>query len=117
VYAAAGDTCAVAIHKHTSAGRVAGNLLTAVVLSLRYWDFWSLLPEALHQVAIVMSDRGIPRSFRHRHGFGRHTFSMINEANERVWVKFHFRTQQGIENLIDEGAAALVGRESQSHSG
>ena len=60
------------------------------------WDFWTLLPEALHQVTIVMSDRGIPKSFRHMHGFGSHTFSMINAANERVWVKFHFRTQQGI---------------------
>ena len=60
------------------------------------WDFWTLLPEALHQVTITMSDRGIPKSFRHMHGFGSHTFSMINAANERVWVKFHFRTQQGI---------------------
>ena len=60
------------------------------------WDFWTLLPEALHQVTIVMSDRGIPKSFRHMHLFGSHTFSMINAANERVWVKFHFRTQQGI---------------------
>ncbi|WP_208413415.1 catalase [Sphingomonas leidyi] len=72
------------------------------------WDFWSLLPEALHQVTIVMSDRGMPRTFRHMHGFGSHTFSMINAANERVWVKFHFRTQQGIENLTDGEAAALV---------
>ena len=60
------------------------------------WDFWTLLPEALHQVTIVMSDRGIPKSFRNMHLFGSHTFSMINAANERVWVKFHFRTQQGI---------------------
>ena len=51
------------------------------------WDFWSLLPEALHQVTIVMSDRGIPRSFRHMHFFGSHTFSMMNPANDRVWVK------------------------------
>jgi hypothetical protein len=55
-----------------------------------------------------MSDRGIPRTLRHMHGFGSHTFSMINAANERVWVKFHFRTQQGIENLTDEEAAALI---------
>jgi len=61
--------------------------------------FWSLLPEALHQVTIVMSDRGIPKSFRHMHGFGSHTFSMIDAADQRVWVKFHFRSQQGIENL------------------
>ncbi|OAF10215.1 catalase [Bradyrhizobium centrolobii] len=79
------------------------------------WDFWSLLPEALHQVTIVMSDRGIPKSFRHMHGFGSHTFSMINAANERVWVKFHFRTQQGIENLTDTEATDLVGRDRESH--
>jgi len=72
------------------------------------WDFWTLLPEALHQVTIVMSDRGIPKTMRHMHGFGSHTFSMINAANERVWVKFHFRTQQGIENLSDQEAAALI---------
>jgi len=79
------------------------------------WDFWSLLPEALHQVTIVMSDRGIPKSFRHMHGFGSHTFSMINAANERVWVKFHFRTQQGIQNLSDAEAEALVGKDRESH--
>jgi catalase len=79
------------------------------------WDFWSLLPEALHQVTIVMSDRGIPKSFRHMHGFGSHTFSMINAANERVWVKFHFRSNQGIENLSDEGAAAIVANDRESH--
>ena len=79
------------------------------------WDFWTLLPEALHQVTIVMSDRGIPKSFRHMHGFGSHTFSMINAANERVWVKFHFRTQQGIANLTDAEAAALVANDRESH--
>ena len=79
------------------------------------WDFWSLLPEALHQVTIVMSDRGIPKSFRHMHLFGSHTFSMINAANERVWVKFHFRSQQGIENLTDAEAAALVAGDRESH--
>ena len=79
------------------------------------WDFWSLLPEALHQVTIVMSDRGIPKSFRHMHGFGSHTFSMINTANERVWVKFHFLTQQGIQNLTDLEAEVLVGKDRESH--
>jgi catalase len=79
------------------------------------WDFWSLLPEALHQVTIVMSDRGIPRTLRHMHGFGSHTFSMINAANERVWVKFHFRTQQGIENLTDEEAASIIASDRESH--
>jgi catalase len=79
------------------------------------WDFWSLLPEALHQVTVVMSDRGIPRSFRHMHGFGSHTFSLLNANNERVWVKFHFRTQQGIQNLTDEEAAAAVANDRETH--
>lgn len=79
------------------------------------WDFWTSLPEALHQVTIVMSDRGIPKSYRHMHGFGSHTFSMINDKNERHWVKFHFRTQQGIENLTDEEAEALIGKDRESH--
>lgn len=79
------------------------------------WDFWTLLPEALHQVTITMSDRGIPKSYRHMHGFGSHTYSMINADNERVWVKFHFRTQQGIENLTDQEAAEIIGRDRESH--
>jgi catalase len=79
------------------------------------WDFWTSLPEALHQVTIVMSDRGIPKSFRHMHLFGSHTFSMLNAANERVWVKSHFRTQQGIANLTDAEAEALVGKDRESH--
>ena len=79
------------------------------------WDFWTLLPEALHQVTIVMSERGIPRSYRHMHGFGSHTYSFINAANERTWVKFHFRTQQGIENITDAEAEALVGKDRESH--
>ncbi|MEX3932293.1 catalase [Paraburkholderia phymatum] len=78
------------------------------------WDFWTQLPEALHQVTIVMSDRGIPKSFRHMHGFGSHTFSFINAAKERFWVKFHFQTQQGIQNLTDAEAAALVGADRES---
>lgn len=79
------------------------------------WDFWTLLPEALHQVTIVMSDRGIPRSYRHMHGFGSHTFSLINAKNERFWVKFHFVCQQGIENLTDEEAEQVVGKDRESH--
>ncbi len=79
------------------------------------WDFWSLLPEALHQVTIVMSDRGIPRSYRHMHGFGSHTFSLIDANGVRHWVKFHFRTQQGIQNLPDEEAARLVGNDRETH--
>ncbi|MEA4996525.1 MAG: catalase [Petrimonas sp.] len=79
------------------------------------WDFWSSLPEALHQVTITMSDRGIPRSYRHMHGFGSHTFSLINADNQRFWVKFHFVTQQGIENLTDHEAVELVGNDRESH--
>ncbi|MBP7996639.1 MAG: catalase [Thiopseudomonas sp.] len=78
------------------------------------WDFWTGLPEALHQVTILMSDRGIPASFRHMHGFGSHTFSFINADNERYWVKFHFKTQQGIKNLTDQEAAELVGMDRES---
>ena len=78
------------------------------------WDFWTLLPEALHQITIVMSDRGIPASYRHMHGFGSHTFSFINGANERYWVKFHFESQQGIKNLSDAEATDLVGRDRES---
>jgi catalase len=78
------------------------------------WDFWTSLPEAFHQVTIVMSDRGIPASYRHMHGFGSHTFSFINAKNERYWVKFHFQTQQGIRNLTDEEAAKLIGDDRES---
>ena len=79
------------------------------------WDFWTLLPEALHQVTIVMSDRGLPKSYRHMHGFGSHTYSFINANNERFWVKFHFKCMQGIENLTDEEAARVVGEDRESH--
>lgn len=73
------------------------------------WDFWSLSPEALHQVTILFSDRGIPDGYRHMHGFGSHTFSFWNKEGERVWVKFHFRTQQGIKNIHPKDAARLGG--------
>ena len=78
------------------------------------WDYWTLLPEALHQVTVVMSDRGLPRSYRHMHGFGSHTFSFLNADNERFWVKFAFKTQQGIQNLTDAEAEELVGRDRES---
>jgi catalase len=79
------------------------------------WDFWSSLPEALHQVTITMSDRGIPFSYRHMNGYGSHTYSMINANNERIWVKFHFKTQQGIKNLTDAEAEAIVAKDRESH--
>jgi catalase len=78
------------------------------------WDFWTSLPEALHQVTIVMSDRGIPASYRHMHGYGSHAYSLVNAAGERHWVKFHHRTQQGIRNLTDQQAAAVVGGDRES---
>jgi len=79
------------------------------------WDFWTSLPEALHQVTITMSERGIPRSYRHMNGYGSHTYSMINDQGERVWVKFHFKTCQGIENLTDQEAAEVIGKCRESH--
>lgn len=79
------------------------------------WDFWTLLPEALHQITITMSERGIPYSYRHMNGYGSHTFSMINAKNERTWVKIHLKTQQGIRCLSDEEAEAIVGKCRESH--
>ncbi|MEO8085444.1 MAG: catalase [Bacteroidota bacterium] len=75
------------------------------------WDFWSLNPESLHQVMILMSDRGTPASFRHMHGFGSHTFSMINKDNEKVFVKFHFKTLQGIKNFNNAEATEMKGHD------
>ncbi|MEG0034585.1 MAG: catalase [Bacilli bacterium] len=79
------------------------------------WDFWTLLPEALHQITITMSDRGIPASFRHMDMFGEHTFSLYNKENKRVWVKFHFKTEQGIKCLSDEEAAKVISMDRESH--
>jgi len=79
------------------------------------WDFWTSLPEALHQVTVAMSDRGIPARFRNMHGFGSHTFSFINAKNERYWCKFHFRTQQGIKNLTDAEAEVVIGKCRESN--
>jgi len=71
------------------------------------WDFWSLNPESLHQVLILMSDRGTPYGYRHMHGFSSHTLSMINSANQRYYVKFHFLTAQGIKNFTNDEAAQM----------
>jgi len=79
------------------------------------WDFWTLLPEALHQVTITMSERGIPLSFRHMNGYGSHAYSMINADNERIWVKFHMKTQQGIKCLTDAEAEAVIGKCRESN--
>ena len=79
------------------------------------WDFWSLSPESLHQVTILMSDRGLPKSFRNINGYGSHTYSLINSKNERFWVKFHFKTLQGIETLTNKEAEAIVGKDRESN--
>ncbi|MBQ0117716.1 MAG: catalase [Flavobacterium sp.] len=73
------------------------------------WDFWSLNPESLHQVLILMSDRGTPDGYRHMHGFGSHTFSMVNANNERVYVKFHHKTNQGVKNFDGPTADKMRG--------
>lgn len=80
---------------HTQKRDPRTNLKSATMV----WDFWSLNPESLHQVMILMTDRGTPNGYRHMNGYGSHTFSMINAENERYYVKFHFKTAQGIQNL------------------
>ena len=79
------------------------------------WDFWSLSPESLHQVTILMSDRGIPKSYRHVNGYGSHTYSLINTSGERFWVKFHFKTLQGIETITNAQAEAIVAKDRESN--
>lgn len=80
------------------------------------WDFWSLSPESLHQVTILMSDRGIPASFRHMHGFGSHTYRWTNAEGESFWVKYHFKTNQGVKNLSVEAAERLAGQNPDYHT-
>lgn len=79
------------------------------------WDFWSLSPESLHQVTILMSDRGLPRNYRQMHGFGSHTYSFINAEGERFWVKFHFKSMQGIANWTNAEAEQVIGKDRESH--
>lgn len=74
------------------------------------WDFWSLSPESLHQVTILMSDRGLPRGYRFVNGYGSHTYSLLNAQNERFWVKFHFKTQQGHQFWTNAEAEQVVGK-------
>jgi catalase len=78
------------------------------------WDFWSLSPESLHQVTILFSDRGLPQSVRHMNGYGSHTYSLINGAGERHWVKFHFKTQQGHRFWTNAEASQVIGRTRES---
>ncbi|MBT2683896.1 catalase KatA [Bacillus sp. ISL-37] len=80
------------------------------------WDFWSLSPEALHQVTILMSDRGIPATLRHMHGFGSHTFKWTNAEGDGVWIKYHFKTEQGVKNLTADVAAKIAGENPDYHT-
>jgi catalase len=90
---------------HTQKRLPQSNLKSAQAM----WDFWSYSPEALHQITILFSDRGIPDGYPHMHGFGSHTYSLINSEGRRHWVKWHYKTQQGIKNLTPDKAACLAG--------
>ena len=80
------------------------------------WDFWSQVPESLHQVTILFSDRGIPRGIPYMNGYGSHTYSFINAEKERFWVKFHFKTQQGIQTIMQDEADTLAGQDADYHT-
>ncbi len=79
------------------------------------WDFWTLSPESAHQVTWLMGDRGIPKSWRHMNGYSSHTYMWVNAANERFWVKYHFKTDQGIECLTQDEAVKIAGEDSDYH--
>lgn len=79
------------------------------------WDFWTLNPETAHQVTYLMGDRGLPRTWRHMNGYGSHTYMWINAKGEKFWVKYHFKTDQGIENMTNEEAERLAGVDADFH--
>ena len=79
------------------------------------WDFWTLKPESAHQVTILMSDRGTPKTMRHMNGYGSHTFMWVNAGGERFWIKYHFKTEQGIENFTDDEAGAMAAEDPDFH--
>lgn len=79
------------------------------------WDFWTLSPESAHQVTILMSDRGIPASWRMMDGFGSHTFQWINKDGVRSWVKYHFKTDQGVSNIAQADGETLAGIDPDFH--
>ncbi len=79
------------------------------------WDFWTLSPESAHQVTILMSDHGTPRSWRHMHGFSSDTYMWENAAGEKFWVKYHFRTEQGVQNMTDAEARAMRAEDLDYH--
>jgi catalase len=96
---------------HTQKRHPKTNLRSATAM----WDFWSLSPESLHQVTILMSDRGLPLSLRFMNGYGSHTYSFWNNNGERVWVKFHFKTRQGHRFLTNPEASEIIGRTRESY--
>ncbi|OLS20933.1 MAG: Catalase A [Candidatus Heimdallarchaeota archaeon LC_3] len=79
------------------------------------WDFWSLSPESLHQVTILMSDRGIPKAPMYMNGYGSHTFSFYNDKGELIWVKFHFKTQQGHKFFTNEESKEVIGNSRETY--
>lgn len=79
------------------------------------WDFWSLSPETAHQVTWLMGDRGIPATWRHMNGYSSHTYQWINAEGERFWVKYHFKTDQGIQCLTQAEADRLAGAATDHH--
>ncbi|WP_127358447.1 catalase [Actinacidiphila soli] len=79
------------------------------------WDFWTLSPESAHMVTWLMGDRGIPKTYRHMNGYGSHTYMWINGAGEKFWVKYHFKTDQGIDFLTQEEADHLAGADTDCH--
>jgi catalase len=81
-----------------------------------WWDFWSQVPESLHQVTILFSDRGIPKGIPYMNGYGSHTYSFLNAKDERFWVKFHFKTSQGIQNMMQKEADRIVGEDPDYHT-
>jgi catalase len=80
------------------------------------WDFWSLSPESLHQVTYLMGDRGLPATLRHMNGYGSHTFKWVNENGEAAWVKYHFKSEQGVKNMSADVAAKLAGENPDYHT-
>jgi catalase len=79
------------------------------------WDFWTLSPESAHQVTVLMSDRGTPRTLRNMNGYSSHTYSTVNAEGERFWVKYHFKTAQGVENFTDDEAKAMTAEDPDFH--
>ncbi len=79
------------------------------------WDYWSLSPESMHQITTLFSDRGIPATLRNMHGFSSHTFSLWNQKGERYWVKWHFKTMQGIKTLTQAEANKIAGEDLDYH--